>query len=494
MSVSYLEAAAVRSADCVARALSKDTPSTSIACKLLYDSGSWAVVETSEAGRCLVAKKDLPPRTKVFTERPVVVAYPKDDDEDLITAVSRKLVDMVHWRVDQDGHWKPAGQFAMVCELQSADGAARGTEAWARSLARINVHGAGGSLIDPTHQRRGVLGLLSSMMQHECSPNCVIHISAVTGCRGRSGSRSGNRIGESSSSSSSSSGGGGGDDDDDDDKVCKHEGEKSSSSSDDDDEDDDGSLMSLHTIRRVAAGERLSISYIGAYRPTSLRRTQLLEQHGFVCECTRCTALPECVRAFRCPMCGDGPCSPTSPQPTCRDVYCDACGRTSRLDEEAWARLAAAENCSCADANGPCVASSSSSSSELSSQSCEDCASVLHRFHYRPVLRLQRRLLELTPNARAEALELYLYARERLYSSFIGADDAHPLIANDRENVAIALLAAGEVAKACDSFAEAARRFAAFYNATSPDADRCLRGTQAKTFREYKKTRAAEIR
>ena len=31
-------------------------------------------------------------------------------------------------------------------------------------------------MIDPAYQRRGVVGIMSSMMQHECNPTCVIHI------------------------------------------------------------------------------------------------------------------------------------------------------------------------------------------------------------------------------------------------------------------------------------------------------------------------------
>ena len=83
---------------------------------------------------------------------------------------------------------------------------------------------------------------------------------------------------------------------------------------------EEGSEISLHTVREVAAGELLSISYVGAYQPTKRRQALLEAQHGFVCGCARCTSLPETTRAFRCPSCGEGPCSPTSPAPSCREV------------------------------------------------------------------------------------------------------------------------------------------------------------------------------
>ena len=44
-----------------------------------------------------------------------------------------------------------------------------------------------------------------------------------------------------------------------------------------------GSLLSLRTLRRVTAGEPLSISYVVAYQPTAARREQLRQQHGFTC-------------------------------------------------------------------------------------------------------------------------------------------------------------------------------------------------------------------
>ena len=386
-----------------------------------YNSGAWTVMDRTGAGRCLIAAREIRAGTKIFTERPIAVAYP-EGEQDLITAVACKLVDMSYYRLVDD-RFQPAGDFAAVCELQCTEGTRPGTEDWAQSVAKINVHGAGGTLIDPAHQRRGVLGLLSSMMQHECAPSCVIHIS---------------------------------------------EAEQA-------EDDEEGSLMSLYTIRKVAIGEALSISYIGAYQPSKQRGERLLAQHGFVCACPRCSKMPELVRAFVCPACGEGPSSPISPLSTCRTLHCGACDRTSVLGEVDWERVEEAERCD-----------ECSQQHESSDKSCERCMAVLHPQHHRPALTAQRNLGELSPAARVEALRCHLYARERLYSSFVDAGDTHPLVAVDIENVAVAQLAAGDVAAAAESFANSAARFEAFYGASSEDAARCRRGTSVTSLAEFK--------
>ena len=418
--------------------------------KLTYDSGAWALLESGAGGRCLVAKRDLPAGAHVFTEEPVVVAYPKADD-DLISAVSCKLLDLVCWRLG-DERFEPSGDFALICQtLQSAPGTSRGGEDWARSVAKVNAHGAGGTLIDPAYQRRGVLGMMSSMMQHECNPSCVIHIGSPAKCVDDGG--------ENGSDDGSDDGG---------DDVSSEDG-------------DEGSLMSLHTLREVAAGELLSISYIGAYHPTRQRREQLGGQHGFVCACPRCTRLPELVRAFRCPACrGDGPCSPSSPAQTCRELHCDACNTTTTIDEEAWRRLEATESCECHDEGAAGEEASGWSS-------CERCRSLLHPYHHKPALRAQRTLRWLSPAGRASQLAQHARARQRLYASFVPSGRPHPLVAVDLENVAIALLAAGDVDDAKSQFAAAARCFAAFYGAASADAMRCTRGAACVSLDEFKR-------
>ena len=423
-----------------------------ITSRLIYNDDTAWMLTSGDGGRSLVARRAMPAGTRVFTEKPIVVAYP-EESEDLIEAVTRKVLDLVCWRLCHE-RFEPSGDFAVVCELQSGPGTTRGNEDWARSLAKINAHGAGGTLIDPARQRRGVLGVMSSMMQHACNPSCVIHIGSPM----KGGSDSGRDSGRDSGSGSGSGSDG-----------------ASDSGSDDGDE---GSLMSLHTIRDVAEGELLSISYVGAYQPAGRRREQLLAQHGFVCECARCTVLPELVRAFRCPSCQDGPCSPSLPTQTCRELRCDACDAITTLDAESWSRLEAAERCGCHEEGD---------GGDEAAGACECCQSVLHHYHYKPALFAQRTLRWLNPDGRAAQLAQHAKARQRLYASFVTGDRPHPLVAVDLENVAIAYLAAGDVAAAQSTFTSAAACFGAFYGTASADAARCTRGACVASLDELKR-------
>ena len=74
-------------------------------------------------------------------------------------------------------------------------------------------------------------GLLASMMEHSCEPNCIISIGNA----------------------------------------------------------EDGSVLTLTTKRDVVPGEALTISYVPLGRSVSERRGLLSSQHGFLCECRRCT-------------------------------------------------------------------------------------------------------------------------------------------------------------------------------------------------------------
>ena len=304
-------------------------------------------------------------------------------------------------------------EYAGVCQLQSAGAQhAKGSPEWAKSIAEVNVHGAGGTVVDPKLGRRGVLGLLSSMMAHECAPSAVVHISSEA----------------------------------------------------------DGSIVSLYTIRQVAAGELISISYVASYQPTEIRRGLLSNQHGFTCMCMRCTTLPEHVRAFQCPNCHDGPCSPTSPSAECRELVCDACAMTMGLDEEAWGHYARAET----------------------SNDVSVCMELLHPFHHRMVKLYQAQLLKMGGAQRAQVLQQHAEARARLYASFSDSSIAHSLVANDIEAAAVACLDAGEVEEAASLFCEAGNRFAAFYGPVdgpviggTADAARCLRAARVQSVTEY---------
>jgi hypothetical protein len=362
--------------------------------RLTYDSKLWRIDHRAGAGRCLVATSPIPAATKIFTERPIVVA------KGGAAAVANAILALE--RESED--------FAAVGHLHSLASGEQGGELgadWAAGVAINNVHGAGGNLLDPSAERRTVLGLLASMMMHECCPSAVTHISGLA----------------------------------------------------------DGSHVSLHATRRIEAGEALSISYEGSYQPTARRRELLLRQHRFMCMCRRCTTLPEHARAFRCPNCGEGPCSPVSPAPSNRQLECDACECVMELDETAWQELLDAEKCSVV---------------------CEKCLPFLHPYHHRPMLMYQTNMKKLQPRQRADFLEQQSNARERLYEGICGEGLAHPLVANDVESTAVALLAADDAEAAADKFRDASARFAAFYGAGSPDAARCAMAATLKRIEDYK--------
>lgn len=393
MSDTFISAASWRSRDTALLRLIRP--------RLTHDSGLWRIEHRIGAGRCLVAATKIPAGTKIFTERPLVVA------KGGAAAIARGVL-----ALDRD-----SDEFAAADQLHSpATRESDGFGPWAAGLAANNVHGAGGNLLDPTADRRAVLGLLASMMMHECCPSCVTHISGSS----------------------------------------------------------DGSLVSLHTVRSLEPGMPLSISYVGAYQPTARRRELLLRQHRFLCQCRRCTALPEHTRAFRCPNCEEGPCSPASPLASCRDLECDNCEAVMRLDEEMWQGLLDAERC-------PVV--------------CEDCMSALHPYHHKPILMYQVNLLKLQPSQRADFLLQQADARERLYASFCGdeAGTAHPLVANDIEAAAVALLAGGDAAGARRHFTDAGARFAAFYGAASSDAARCTKAAQLERIEDYEALGAEQL-
>jgi hypothetical protein len=58
-------------------------------------------------------------------------------------------------------------------------------------------------------------------------------------------------------------------------------------------------VLTLRTLRTVAAGESLSISYYPCRVRTAIRQTHLRNQYGFSCECSRCEGVDD-TRAFHC--------------------------------------------------------------------------------------------------------------------------------------------------------------------------------------------------
>ena len=106
---------------------------------------------------------------------------------------------------------------------------------WALGVASVNMHSCpphpkqtGGPVLE-----RGVLGLLCSMMEHDCQPSACTDV--ATGADG-------------------------------------------------------SAVLTLRTTRAVRAGERLSITYVPTGTPVDERRRQLRLLHGFVCACERCVA------------------------------------------------------------------------------------------------------------------------------------------------------------------------------------------------------------
>ena len=83
--------------------------------------------------------------------------------------------------------------------------------------------------------------------------------------------------------------------------------------------DDDGRIV-IRTVRDVAVGEELTISYIDVGMPTWYRRRELLQSYHFHCTCARCSQ-HDSIDGFVCLNGGcDGLCHPVAPEGAA-DVY-----------------------------------------------------------------------------------------------------------------------------------------------------------------------------
>lgn len=386
MSASFLAAASCRRDDAELHAL--------IAHFVVADSSAWAIEHRGAAGRCLVATRRLEAGIKVFTERPLAVARPCSTAalaREILAQVKQGPPDSERLRalrlLQAQGDGELLARSMKSVESALPDGTpedARALALWARGVAMINTHAAGERGLGTD---RAVIGLLGSMMPHECLASCTVHIGEAGG----------------------------------------------------------GSPITLHTVRPLAKGEALSISYCSSYQPRERRRELLLQQHGFLCDCSRCTSAPELVRALQCPNCGEGPCSPLSAAPSCRELYCDECEATMRLDDDAWASLVRAER----------------------SSDVDECMSVCHPFHHRMVEMYGTNLPKLPPAARAQVLLQFASARARLLG------ESHPLVARDIEGAALALQEAGETEQSIASFTDAADRYRACFGLSCDEVARC---------------------
>ena len=283
--------------------------------RLTYNGDCWRIEWRAGVGRCLVASRPITMSTLVFTERPLVVANGGS------AAVARGIQALKH----ESPEYKGVLQLQARADVESE----RESEKWFASLAAINVHGAGGTFLDRNFERRAVLGLLASMMQHECAPSAVTHISSAA----------------------------------------------------------DGSRR---LRARVPASRML-------------------------------------------------------------------------LDDETLSCYERAEH----------------------AEDVGACMEYLHPYHHRMVKMYQNNLLKLSGAQRAQVLMQHAEARARMYAGFAHAHHIHPLVANDIEAAAVALLDAGELTAAAEAFADAAQRFGAFYG---PGADmlRCSKAKAVQSLAEYR--------
>ena len=247
---------------------------------------AWKITSRPACGRYLVAARDLAAGEVVFAERPLIVATSTSDGERAMRGeMAAVALELLREPSDSPAHLLqeadlsadtecasmkttvvvPFGRCSHAarvrCSLACASGSLAGglrmwtlgvlralkmrskpllradgsavhpTEddvSWALGVASVNVHG---------RDDRGVLGLLASMMEHDCEPSCSTDVA-----------------------NSEAEGSGG------------------------------ETLVTLRTKRAVKAGESLSITYVVQGTPVHERRRQLRLQHGFVCACERCAA------------------------------------------------------------------------------------------------------------------------------------------------------------------------------------------------------------
>lgn len=350
------------------------------------DTRPFTIVWRPLVGRTLVATVPLPCGAVVFCEDPLVVATDVDDLGEA-QAVAAELLrggaaSDVAARLLQAAQHPTARARAELREAAADLLEKRGATIAGRDAScglKLAIWALGVAAVN-THgaHDRAVLGLLSSMPHHDCDPNCTIHVGPPAS----------------------------------------------------------GSQLTLRTLRPVAAGEALCISYCPIYLPCAARRAQLYQQHGFVCGCRRCEGgHAELVRAFRCPRCGDGPASPTSPRASCRQLQCDKCGALTQLSDARWNQLEAAE----------------AAEGVLSTKRLRQ----LHPFHHTSAAIIRHNMSGLTDAAdRARAFAELAGGMARLTGSLGGAASlaavgpSHPLLAHDLERWATAMRAARDPAAA----------------------------------------------
>ena len=210
------------------------------------DTGGWLIAWRESTGRHLIASRWLDANELVFRECALVTASASSvGDEQMMALAFAILNEPKDSAVHVLQHIPASASSAssheswahrMFKQYVLGDGGAppgRVTASlervtWALGVASLNMHSV-------SHPCRGVLGILSSMMEHSCEPSAIVEIG-------------GSGVGSSTSSI----------------------------------------MLTLRTTRAVAPGESLSICYVGYDLVKEERRRRLLFQHGFKCVCKRC--------------------------------------------------------------------------------------------------------------------------------------------------------------------------------------------------------------
>ena len=207
------------------------------------DTGAWQIGMSVHAGRNLIATRWLRSGELIFREHPIVAARAVAIGEEQLMSCACAIL-------DASDDLRAAAR--SLQHLPSSPSAANSFESWAQRMYRqtymdaagVGAGGSSPSLEDVTwalgvaslnmhsssHPCRGIIGVLSSLMEHGCEPSAIVEIGKAT----------------------------------------------------------EGSVLSLRALRDIAPGHPITICYVGYQLPTDERRRRLQFQHGFRCTCQRC--------------------------------------------------------------------------------------------------------------------------------------------------------------------------------------------------------------
>ena len=211
----------------------------------------WRIECREDIGRHLVASCALQAGTIIFQERPLIAVEPLAASGPLRGEMAAVALELLKLPRGSPARLLQEPTYAESAEGESATSLREWTADFidalrSRKESVLDANGAPVALTFETvrwalgvatvnshgawEPTRGVLGILASMMEHSCTPSCTMLVGTA----------------------------------------------------------EQGSILSLKTLDDVAQGESLTISYVPREDPLSERRSTLLLQHGFVCECQRC--------------------------------------------------------------------------------------------------------------------------------------------------------------------------------------------------------------